>query len=34
MKSEERASYNFDKEDPLPDLNDMPEGAVLEIQRG
>jgi hypothetical protein len=34
MSSEERASYNFDKKDPLPDLNDMPEGAVLEIRRG
>lgn len=31
MSSEERASYNFDKVDPLP--KDIPKGAVLEIRR-
>ncbi|KAM0711343.1 hypothetical protein Q7P35_002083 [Cladosporium inversicolor] len=30
--SEERASYNFDHEDPLP--SDIPDGAFLEIRRG
>jgi hypothetical protein len=34
MKSEERASYKFDHEDPLADLlKDMPKGAFLEIRR-
>ena len=31
MSSEERASYNFDKVDPLP--KDIPKGAVLELRR-